>query len=47
MDKFVDFTIKIRKLCGIDLTCYKERQMKRRINALIKRNGLIDYDDYF
>lgn len=47
MDKFVDFTIKIKKLCDIDLTCYKERQMKRRINALMKRNGLIDYDDYF
>ncbi len=37
---------KILKLTGIDLSCYKERQMKRRIDSLIKRNNYDDYDEY-
>ena len=30
----------------IDLSCYKERQMKRRIDALIVKAGIATYDEY-
>lgn len=33
-------------LTGIDLNSYKERQMKRRIEALIVKNGIDSYTDY-
>jgi len=32
---------------GIDLDCYKEEQMKRRINSFILRKSYKGYDDYF
>lgn len=31
---------------GINLDCYKEEQMKRRIDSLILRKGYVDYDGY-
>lgn len=33
-------------LTGIDLNCYKENQMKRRIDALIKKNQCAGYQEY-
>ena len=30
----------------IDLSAYKEKQMKRRIDTLIKKNNIQNYDDY-
>lgn len=41
------FKEKIFKLTSIDLSCYKERQMKRRIDSLISRNSYTDYDTYY
>jgi len=41
------FKLKILKLTGIDLSSYKERQMKRRIDSLIARNNYDDYDEYY
>lgn len=41
------FKEKIFKLTNIDLSCYKERQMKRRIDSLINRNNFQDYDSYY
>jgi chemotaxis protein methyltransferase CheR len=41
------FKSKIFKLTGIDLSSYKERQMKRRIDSLITRNNYDDYDEYY
>ena len=41
------FKQKILKLTGIDLSSYKERQMKRRIDSLITRNNYDDYDEYY
>ncbi len=41
------FKAKILKLTGIDLSSYKERQMRRRIDSLIKRNNYDDYDLYY
>ncbi len=36
----------VRSLTGIDLNAYKERQMKRRIDALIAKHGIKDYHAY-
>ena len=44
---YESFKEKIFKLTDIDLSCYKERQMKRRIDSLITRNGFKDYDSYY
>lgn len=41
------FKKNILKLTGLNLTSYKERQMKRRIESLIKRNGYSSFADYF
>ncbi|HOE57104.1 MAG TPA: protein-glutamate O-methyltransferase CheR [Bacillota bacterium] len=41
------FKVKVLKLTGINLSCYKERQMKRRIDSLIRKNNYDDYDNYF
>ena len=40
------FTAEIKKMCNIDLSNYKEKQMKRRIESLIRRNGHDSYDSY-
>lgn len=40
------FTVEINKICNIDLSSYKEKQMKRRIDSLIRRNGHNSYDTY-
>jgi len=40
------FKKEVYKISTIDLDAYKERQMKRRIDALIKKNGYSDYKSY-
>lgn len=40
------FKAEVLKLSGIDLNAYKERQMKRRIDALIKKHNYDDYNSY-
>lgn len=40
------FKERVLKLTSIDLNAYKERQMKRRIDALISRNSMDNYSDY-
>ena len=44
---YEDFKDAVLKLTGIDLSSYKERQMKRRIDSFISRNGYSSYQDYF
>ncbi len=46
MDKYEIFKKKIFNMTGINLSYYKERQMKRRISSLISRNNFKDFDDY-
>ncbi len=36
----------IYDMTKIDLNSYKERQMKRRIEALISKHGIVSYSDY-
>ncbi|WP_459076755.1 CheR family methyltransferase [Herbivorax alkaliphila] len=40
------FKEEIYKISGIDLSLYKERQMKRRINALIQKKNFDGYQSY-
>lgn len=47
LENYEGFKQKILKLTGIDLSSYKERQMRRRIDSLINRNNYDDYDEYF
>ncbi|WP_427338738.1 CheR family methyltransferase [Caloranaerobacter sp. DY30410] len=46
MDKYEIFKKDFYKITGIDLNCYKEKQMKRRLVSLLKRNNFSDFDDY-
>lgn len=46
LTNYEGFKEKILKLTGIDLSSYKERQMRRRIDSLIRRNNYDDYDLY-
>ncbi len=47
MLKYEEFKNNIFKKTGIDLSLYKERQMKRRIESLVNRNKLDNFDDYY
>lgn len=40
------FKREVLSLTGIDLNCYKENQMKRRIDTLIAKRGIQGYDRY-
>jgi len=40
------FKAAVFQLTKIDLNAYKERQMKRRIDALISKNNIVGYDAY-
>lgn len=42
-----EFKRGVMELTAINLSSYKERQMKRRIDALISRSGFNGYMDYF
>lgn len=46
MGDYESFKKKVFQLTKIDLSCYKERQMKRRIDALITRSNVSGYDEY-
>lgn len=47
MDKYESFKKQVYSLIGIDLSSYKEKQMKRRIESLLNRNKYKDFDDYY
>lgn len=44
---YEDFKKDVYKLTNINLTMYKERQMKRRIESLMNRKGYQSFDTYF
>ncbi len=46
LDSYEGFKESILALTKIDLNYYKERQMKRRIDALITKHGISTYSDY-
>ncbi|CBH21584.1 CheR [Acetoanaerobium sticklandii] len=47
MSQYESFKEKILKKTGINLSLYKEKQMKRRIESLASRNGYSDLNLYF
>ena len=46
MGDYEKFKEKVYQLTKIDLSSYKERQMKRRIDSLITKNNIKSYDEY-
>lgn len=46
MGDYEIFKTKVYELTKIDLSCYKERQMRRRIDALIAKSKVKNYDEY-
>ncbi|WP_400242009.1 protein-glutamate O-methyltransferase CheR [Niallia sp. JL1B1071] len=44
---FQDFIKNFYKLSGIDLSLYKEAQMKRRLTSLYEKRGFTSFADYF
>ena len=40
------FKVDVNTLTKIDLNAYKEKQMRRRIDSLIARHKIKDYDDF-
>lgn len=46
LDNYEKFKKDVYALTSIDLNAYKEKQMRRRINTLIAKNKLDDYDAY-
>ncbi|TYP59864.1 CheR family methyltransferase [Thermosediminibacter litoriperuensis] len=47
MDVYQEFIANIKRLTKIDLSSYKEKQMRRRIDSLMKRNNMPDLLSYF
>jgi len=45
-DNYETFKTQVLRLTGIDLESYKENQMKRRIDSLIRRNRIRGYSEY-
>ena len=45
-DNYEKFKKDVYVLTKIDLNCYKEKQMRRRIDTLINKNGITSYDAY-
>ena len=46
LDNYEWFKAEILKLTKIDLNFYKEKQMRRRIDTLVTKNGVNSYEDY-
>lgn len=47
MSDYIDFISKIKKKTGIDLSLYKEAQMKRRLTSLYEKRGFRNFSDYY
>ncbi len=44
---YENFKAKVLRKTGLDLSLYKEKQMKRRLESLSKRNKCNDFESYF
>ncbi|BBW95823.1 CheR family methyltransferase [Geobacillus icigianus] len=47
MDDYMQFIAKVKRKTGIDLSLYKEAQMKRRLAALYAKKGLNSFTELF
>lgn len=46
MENYEQFKKDVFRLTQIDLNFYKEKQMRRRIDTLVRKNGASTYDEY-
>ncbi len=46
MDDYEGFKAKVLAMTKINLSSYKEKQMRRRIDSLVSRNNCKSYDEY-
>ncbi|HJV16172.1 MAG TPA: protein-glutamate O-methyltransferase CheR [Bacillales bacterium] len=46
-EDYQQFIMQIKKKTGIDLSLYKEAQMKRRLSSLYEKKGFASFQDYF
>lgn len=46
MNTYSVFTTKWKQLTGVDLTLYKEAQMKRRLTSLYEKKGFQSFKDF-
>jgi len=44
---YQDFISKVHRKTGIDLSCYKEAQMKRRLTSLYEKKGFKSFQEFF
>ena len=47
MDDYGQFILSVKKKTGIDLSLYKESQMKRRLTTLYEKKGFKSFREYF
>jgi chemotaxis protein methyltransferase CheR len=47
VEDYQQFIIQIKKKTGIDLSLYKEAQMKRRLTSLYEKKGFSSFQDFF
>lgn len=45
--EYEQFIANIKKKTGIDLSLYKEAQMKRRLTSLYEKRGFLSFNEYF
>ncbi|MCR5797057.1 MAG: protein-glutamate O-methyltransferase CheR [Eubacterium sp.] len=46
LDTYEDFKVKFYKYIGLDLNCYKEAQMKRRIESFLSKKNCSGYAEF-
>ncbi|MBM7692644.1 chemotaxis protein methyltransferase CheR [Peribacillus deserti] len=44
---YLEFVVNVKKLTGIDLSLYKEAQMKRRLMSLYEKRGFLSFSDFY
>ncbi|MBM7661248.1 chemotaxis protein methyltransferase CheR [Bacillus mesophilus] len=44
---YINFIANVKKKTGIDLSLYKEAQMKRRLTSLYEKKGYKDFDEFY
>jgi chemotaxis protein methyltransferase CheR len=46
-EDYIQFTMDIKRKSGIDLSLYKEAQMKRRLSSLYEKKGFKNFKEFF
>ncbi len=46
-DQYQSIKVTVKRILNIDLSYYKDEQMRRRLDSWLIRSGLVTWDDYF